>query len=164
MEERDAEAAEEILRFALFKEVVKAPRNTKRRRTAAGSRSPASDEESDDGAGDLGEGDEEEEEDEVAAAKEKRMPMPGSTPLYGASTPYKGMGRYQTRAAAGAPADATPSVPAALGAGRAGDAMDEDEDALDAMRGAEEPATVPAAAAIPPVDGEASSAEISPVR
>ncbi|EPQ28729.1 uncharacterized protein PFL1_03533 [Pseudozyma flocculosa PF-1] len=49
VEERDAEAAEEILRFALFKEVVGSSKRGahKRRRTDRGSRSPISDDEDD---------------------------------------------------------------------------------------------------------------------
>lgn len=43
VEEGDAEAAEEILRFALFKEVIKVRKSHKRRKTLRGSKSPDSD-------------------------------------------------------------------------------------------------------------------------
>lgn len=76
VEERDAMVAEEILRFALFKEVVKHRKhNGKRRKTMDGrgrSKSLDSDEES--------------EEEEEGGEEEKRMPMPTS-------------GAYATRAA-----------------------------------------------------------------
>ncbi|CAO1639035.1 unnamed protein product [Sympodiomycopsis kandeliae] len=88
VEERDAMVAEEILRFALFKEVVKASRSGrdgKRRRTARGSKSPDSDDDDDDdsdgAAGSDGDGDE-------APEVVRRMDMP-----------YKGTGAYATRGA-----------------------------------------------------------------
>jgi DNA replication licensing factor MCM3 len=71
VDERDAEAAEEILRFALFKEVITSRRQNKRQRTANGSRSPEGDSDLDDDA----------DVPEVEAA------------------PYKGTGAYSTRGA-----------------------------------------------------------------
>lgn len=81
VEEADARVAEELLRFALFKEVVKASKRGegKRRRTTRGSRSPGSDES---------------ESDSESENEDKRMPA------------YKGTGAYSTRAA-GAGAGAT---------------------------------------------------------
>lgn len=79
VDERDAIAAEEILRFALFKEVVKVDRRKRRRlNTAAGS----DDEEDEEDASEDGEEDEErvtsqsEARAARAAAKAKRMEMP----------------------------------------------------------------------------------------
>lgn len=84
VEESDARVAEEILRFALFKEVVKASRRgeVKRRKTARGSKSPDSDDdhESDDDRGLHGADSDEEE------TTSKRME-------------YTGTGAYGTRAA-----------------------------------------------------------------
>ncbi|KAI5449835.1 MCM DNA helicase complex subunit [Naganishia albida] len=91
VDERDAMAAEEILRFALFKEVLKADKHRKRRkldktgrrRAGSGSGSDSGEEEEEDAEG-------EEEEDVVdaetearaarAAEKAKRMEMPSQTP------------------------------------------------------------------------------------
>ncbi len=56
VEERDAAAAETILRFALFKEVVEDESRKKRRRTAQQAASGASSEESSDDGGDDGDG------------------------------------------------------------------------------------------------------------
>ena len=132
VEERDAEAAEEILRFALFKEVLKISRSNKRRKTARGSRSPASDEDSDDDNED-GEGKAEDEE-EKQIQEAKRMSM---------QSPYRGIGRYGTRGAdaAGAPTrsgNAGPSGTSGAAFDPDGDQqMDEDEEEMAAMRDAE---------------------------
>lgn len=77
VDEVDAEVAEEVLRFALFKEVVSKRRNTKRRKTDRGSKSPDGDsDDSDDSDGD---------EAEVVAASKDRD--------------YTGTGNYSTRGA-----------------------------------------------------------------
>lgn len=86
VDERDAMVAEEILRFALFKEVVKArrgPRDEKRRRTARGSKSPDSDEEDSDAESGPEVGDDD---DDEAPEAVSRMEMP-----------YQGTGAYATR-------------------------------------------------------------------
>ena len=93
VEASDAEAAEEILRFALFKEVVKQRKNKHKKRKIGAGRSSSVDD------SDESEDDEEEEEEE-----DKRM-----------KAPYSGSGAYATRGAveAGAApsqtADAHPS-------------------------------------------------------
>ncbi|PWN48893.1 putative MCM3-subunit of pre-replication complex [Violaceomyces palustris] len=145
VEERDAEAAEEILRFALFKEVVKNRKSAtnKRRRTAAGSRSPASDEEEDesgDGQGDDGDEDEDEDGDD------------GDGDVRGLgrnNNKNRSNGAYSTRAAAAAISTSSSQKQKAgqgmVGPGGMDDEMDaegedEDQEALDAMRDVEEPA------------------------
>ncbi|CEH16256.1 mcm-domain-containing protein [Ceraceosorus bombacis] len=147
VDERDAEAAEEILRFALFKEVIKQRRNNKRQRTGRGSRSPASDEESD-----------EEEDDDATTAK--------------AADEYSGTGAYATRGAArGTNQQASSSVPAGASPTGRRDASEplEDEDAIQALREADQmghgaaPHIVapPAAAGAP---GSAGGAALSDAR
>jgi len=89
VDERDAMAAEEILRFALFKEVLKPARKKKRKLNDGVPAASDSDSDDDDEGGAGGGGDE----DEVAEA-EKRMEMPsggvGSSPR---KAPAKGKGR-----------------------------------------------------------------------
>lgn len=88
---RDAVAAEEILRFALFKEVAraeKAGRPTKRRKTKgsrAGSRVDSDESEEEEQAS-------EEEEEEEAVVEDKRMPSPVKSGRAGS--------RYGTRSTA----------------------------------------------------------------
>lgn len=69
VEERDAQVAEEILRWALFKEVIKRKRHTKKRKLNTGAavvRSSDSEDEDADGS--------EEEDDEEEATQTERMP------------------------------------------------------------------------------------------
>ncbi|KAE8213600.1 hypothetical protein CF327_g2910 [Tilletia walkeri] len=169
VEEEDAEAAEEILRFALFKEVVRPGRHgrsAKRRRTTPGD----GDDSDGDDFGDDGDDDDDGDGDEV-------LPKKG-----GAAAAYSGTGKYGTRGArqagtgAGAeelksldspsrrstvgrsPSSATAAAAAAAfspvksplgrrGAGDAEEEEDEDMDALDAMRDMEGSPVRPAAAA-----------------
>ncbi|OCF57170.1 minichromosome maintenance protein 3 [Kwoniella mangroviensis CBS 10435] len=103
VDERDAMAAEEILRFALFKEVLK-PERRKRRKLNAGVSVDDSDEED--------EQEDAEGEEEVATggvtesqrerAKEKNRRMEGGPPLRGASTPTPRTPRATRSAAAAA--------------------------------------------------------------
>lgn len=73
VEERDAQAAEGILRFALFKEVVKIPKKgaSKRRKLNKSKASQADSEESEDESSD-------DEEEEETAEGSKRMQMPAA--------------------------------------------------------------------------------------
>lgn len=114
MDERDAIAAEEILRFALFKEVYRAKKKTKTKKrrlngvARSGSRADGSETEGDESEED--EEDETDEEEEAAlAGGERRMPMPGS-----ASKP----GRRGTSARASSVAT---SMATGTGAGTAND-------------------------------------------
>lgn len=75
VEERDAVAAESILRFALFKEVLKINKKGKVKRRKLNT-SKASSAESDESDADSSDEDEEEEEEESAAGTSKRMEMP----------------------------------------------------------------------------------------
>lgn len=75
VEEVDAEVAEEVLRFALFKEVITKKKSSKRRKTNRGSRSPDSDDDDD--------SDSEDGDDEVIASKNRE---------------YTGTNAYATRA------------------------------------------------------------------
>lgn len=112
VEEKDAEMAEEILRFALFKEVINVRKSHKKRRTATGSRSPD---------GESTDEDEEEEDAEDRAAMrafEKQATPP----------PYKGTGAYGTRSASKGKARFDPNGDQGMMD------EDEDEDALEAMR------------------------------
>ncbi|UZJ55288.1 hypothetical protein CBS101457_004608 [Exobasidium rhododendri] len=81
VEEVDAEVAEEVLRFALFKEVVSKKKTSKRRKTDRGSRSPDSDDDS--------------ESDEEVAGAEEVVEMINKR----REEPYKGTGAYSTRGA-----------------------------------------------------------------
>lgn len=149
VDERDAEAAEEILRFALFKEVIKQRRNNKRQRTGRGSRSPASDEESD-----------EEEDDEAIAAR--------------TAAEYSGTGAYATRGAArGRDLQSPPSGRDGVSAARQADASEaeEDEDAIEAIReadrnghGALPHIVAPPASAVPTGSGSTSEGTLSESR
>lgn len=80
VDERDAEVAEEILRFALFKEVIRTGKSktNKKRRTERGSKTPDSDESSDGGDSD----------NDNVADEDDDVPR---TPT------YKGTGAYRTR-------------------------------------------------------------------
>lgn len=92
VDERDAIAAEEILRFALFKEVLKADKTRKRRKLDKnGRRRAGSGSGSESGEEEEGEGEEDAEGEDVvdaetearaarAAEKAKRMEMPSQTP------------------------------------------------------------------------------------
>jgi len=98
VEEEDAEAAEEILRFALFKEVVRAGRHgrsAKRRRTTPGAGDDSDDFDSD------GNQDDDDDDDGGDEGRREVMPRKGG--------PYDGTGKYGTRGArqadAGAGAD-----------------------------------------------------------
>ena len=86
VEEVDAEVAEEVLRFALFKEVINKKRSAKRRKTDRGSRSPDSDDDSDSEGG--GDGVDDTDGDELDTA--------------GRTRPYQGTGAYSTRGATNA--------------------------------------------------------------
>lgn len=142
VEERDAEAAEEILRFALFKEVLKHSRSNKRRKTFRGSKSPDSDEDSEDEERD------EEDEEERQIQEAKRMSM---------ASPYRGSGRYGTRGAgaAGAAASPAPSGGQEVFDPDGDQRMDEDEDEMAAMRDQEDIAARPSGSGnglLPPVE------------
>lgn len=147
VEERDAEAAEEILRFALFKEVLKHSKSNKRRKTFRGSKSPDSDEDSEEE--DREEREEEEDEEERQVKEAKRMSM---------ASPYRGTGRYGTRGAdaAGATIRSPSAAPSAAGGQQQvfdpdGDQqMDEDEDEMAAMRDQE--GDVGANGIVPPIE------------
>ena len=67
MQEQDAQAAEQILRWALFKEVLKRKKHKKRRLNTGGAVVRSSDSEDEDGDGS-------EEEDEDEATQTERMP------------------------------------------------------------------------------------------
>lgn len=134
VDERDAEVAEEILRFALFKEVIRTGKGktNKKRRTERGSKSPDSDS-SDEGDSDddgMPEAGESEEDDEMARAKD--VPR---TPA------YKGTGAYQTRGltrSGGSPAKGKGRATAGAFDPDGELVMDEDDEedaeALEAMR------------------------------
>ncbi|CAD6890196.1 unnamed protein product [Tilletia laevis] len=164
VEEEDAEAAEEILRFALFKEIVRPGagrngRSAKRRRTTPGGGDVDSD------ADDFGDGDDDDDDDGGGGDEKKR-----------GGAAYAGTGKYGTRGArsanTGAGAEELQSLsldspsrrpapvrrgPSALEAAVAassakspvpgGEEEDEDMDALDAMRAMEDttPKKTPAA-------------------
>lgn len=100
VEERDAEAAEEILRFALFKEVVKAASKSKRRKM----RRSESDSESEDEDDEQASSDDEDE----AERGPKRMEMPASQRKGGRRQPPRrgagSRGGSPTASAAGSPA------------------------------------------------------------
>ena len=70
VDQRDAVAAEEILRFALFKEVMRASKPGKRRKLNSRGGDVSGDEDA------SGNEDEDEDEDQQPAADAKRMPMP----------------------------------------------------------------------------------------
>lgn len=75
--ERDAVAAEEILRFALFKEVVRVSKSKKnKKRKLNGARSTRSASRSEDSGSETEQGEDIEEEEEAVAAATKRMDMP----------------------------------------------------------------------------------------
>ncbi|CAD6920676.1 unnamed protein product [Tilletia laevis] len=167
VEEEDTEAAEEILRFALFKEIVRPGagrngRSAKRRRTTPG----GGDDDSD--ADDFGDGDDDDDEDGGGDEKKK-----------GGAASYMGTGKYGTRGArsagTGAGAEelqslsldspsrrpapvrrgplaleaavAASSAKSPIGGGGEGEEEHEDMDALDAMRAMEDttPKNTPAA-------------------
>ena len=151
VEERDAEAAEEILRFALFKEVVGAKRNAhKRRRTARGSKSPLSDEDESDDYSD------EEDDDDVGNGNGKRkdeyrnagkhdgadMDEDDDVEFVGSQGQRRSTGAYATRAAASQRKRAGMVGPGGMDDEEV-DGEFEDQDALEAMREAELAAGVP---------------------
>ncbi|KAN0063157.1 MCM DNA helicase complex subunit [Thecaphora frezii] len=148
VEERDAEAAEEILRFALFKEVYSNRRSAhKRRRTERGSRAPQSDDDSDDsddgddaaaqdhgfrgangGAGGGAADDDDDDDDDVAVEVEDEIAAQ--------KRQARSNGAYTTRAAAAS----QKAKPGLVGPGGMDDDRDqgmEDEDEMEAMRDAE---------------------------
>lgn len=122
VEERDAEAAEEILRFALFKEVVSARKSHKKRKTATGGKGTESD------SSEAEDEDEEDEEDRAAMrAFEKQRTPP----------PYKGTGAYGTRSAQKGKAAVQDFNPDGDDAMAEDAAYEEDLEALEAMRDAD---------------------------
>lgn len=169
VDESDAEAAEEILRFALFKEVISTRKSNKRRKTAGGSRSPDGD--SSDEEGDLSDDEAADsaavrranaheaatgKDSEAAAASVPAPPFAG-----GSSSSSSG---YNTRRRG-----ATRSSPAFDPDGD--DAMGvDDEDALEALRDADgempdaAASPEPAVPAMPPARDVPGSLQSSPVR
>lgn len=142
VEERDAMVAEEILRFALFKEVVKVRRggrDGKRRKTDRGSRSPDSDEES---------GSEAEEPE-----ADKRMEMPA----------YAGTGAYSTRAAR-RDDPSSPSPEVEMNGDPNGERLSATPQALPAAAAAPAAAAPAPAALAPPPPAPASSSQLTEER
>ncbi|OCF31031.1 minichromosome maintenance protein 3 [Kwoniella heveanensis BCC8398] len=152
VDERDAMAAEEILRFALFKEVLK-PERRKRRKLNPGQNaddSDATDEEDDE---EDGEGDEDISGGVTTSqrerAREKNRRMEGGPPRRGgASTPRS------AAASAGPGANGNDEDDVDMGEAEAslGLAADETED---------EPASTSASATVPETDAEISSARLN---
>lgn len=103
VDESDAMAAEELLRFALFKEVMKPERRKKRKLNKGTAAGGAGDDDSD-GDSDVPEDEEgDEAESESAAAKAKRMEMPTNSPAPANGRPRRGTASPQKKG--GAPAD-----------------------------------------------------------
>ncbi|WVQ82394.1 hypothetical protein IAT38_004522 [Cryptococcus sp. DSM 104549] len=139
VDERDAMAAEEILRFALFKEVVR-PERRKRRKLNRG------------GSGEL-DSDEESEEEEAAAEAEE-----------GVTDTQRARAREKERRMAAAAARRSPGSAGAAGAGAAPAARDDDDDDFEmaelAIAEAEEAEAAEAAAA----EDDSLPVEIGPER
>jgi DNA replication licensing factor MCM3 len=104
VDESDAMAAEELLRFALFKEVMKPERRKKRKLNKGTAAGGGGDDDSDaDSDAPEDEDADEEAESESAAAKAKRMEMPAGSPAPTNGRPRRGTASPQKKGAA--PAD-----------------------------------------------------------
>lgn len=86
VQQRDAMAAEEIIRFALYKEVLKRQRRKKRKLNGGASAAKGDEEGSDEETGDEEEDEEVEEPERMQApapAKAKDLPEPSQDPIWG---------------------------------------------------------------------------------